>query len=202
MRLLVIRHGESEADLLDVHEGRADFPLTQRGHRQAEALARYVKANYEVSAIYSSTLKRACQTAEHLSRETGVPVTADPMLMEFNNGLIAGMGRSEARERYPEVVGLPVHASVYGQESALEFRFRADYMLSKIIADVGEGHVAVVVTHGGMINQLYRSFRRLPVDCGVFFSTGDTGLHEWRVEPRRRWVVKSNWTGHAAGLLD
>lgn len=39
MRLLIIRHGESEADLLDVHEGRADFPLSKRGHKQAEAMA-------------------------------------------------------------------------------------------------------------------------------------------------------------------
>ena len=33
MKLLIIRHGQSEADLLDVHEGRADFPLTALGHR-------------------------------------------------------------------------------------------------------------------------------------------------------------------------
>ena len=39
MKLLLIRHGESEADLLDVHEGRADFPLTERGRRQARAMA-------------------------------------------------------------------------------------------------------------------------------------------------------------------
>ena len=42
MRLLIIRHGESEADLLDVHEGRADFPLTERGHKQAKAMAEYI----------------------------------------------------------------------------------------------------------------------------------------------------------------
>ena len=41
MILLVIRHGESEADILDVHEGRADFELTQKGHRQAAAMAKY-----------------------------------------------------------------------------------------------------------------------------------------------------------------
>ena len=34
MVLIVIRHGESEADILDVHEGRADFELTQKGHRR------------------------------------------------------------------------------------------------------------------------------------------------------------------------
>lgn len=43
MRLLIIRHGESEADLLDVHEGRADFPLTERGHKQAKAMAEYIR---------------------------------------------------------------------------------------------------------------------------------------------------------------
>ena len=46
MILLVIRHGESEADILDVHEGRADFELTQKGHRQAAAMAKYVAGNY------------------------------------------------------------------------------------------------------------------------------------------------------------
>ena len=49
MTILVIRHGESEADLLDVHEGRADFELTERGHTQAEAMARYVAENYTIT---------------------------------------------------------------------------------------------------------------------------------------------------------
>lgn len=39
MRLLIIRHGESEADLLNVHEGRADFALTKTGLAQAERMA-------------------------------------------------------------------------------------------------------------------------------------------------------------------
>jgi 2,3-bisphosphoglycerate-dependent phosphoglycerate mutase len=39
LELLLIRHGQSEADLLDVHEGRADFPLTGLGRRQAGLLA-------------------------------------------------------------------------------------------------------------------------------------------------------------------
>lgn len=71
MTLLVIRHGESEADLLNVHEGRADFELTERGHAQAEAMAQFVSENYSVSKIYCSTLKRAYQTAIHLSDATG-----------------------------------------------------------------------------------------------------------------------------------
>ena len=59
MKLLVIRHGESEADILDVHEGRADFELTERGHRQAEAMGEFVSRTYQIAKIYHSTLKRA-----------------------------------------------------------------------------------------------------------------------------------------------
>ena len=65
MILLIIRHGESKADILNVHEGRADFELTERGHRQADAMAEYVAKNFQLAKIYTSTLKRAAQTATH-----------------------------------------------------------------------------------------------------------------------------------------
>ena len=51
MILLLIRHGESEADILHVHEGRAGFPLTARGHRQALSMAKAVSARYSVTHI-------------------------------------------------------------------------------------------------------------------------------------------------------
>ena len=46
MELLLIRHGQSEADLLGVHEGRADFSLTKTGIIQAEKMAKYVAKHY------------------------------------------------------------------------------------------------------------------------------------------------------------
>lgn len=200
MKLLIIRHGESEADLLDVHEGRADFSLTERGHKQAEAMAEYVAAHYELSQIYSSPLNRAKQTAQHLSDKTSVPIIFEERLMEFNNGLIAGMTRSEADEKYPYVPNLPVHEAVYEQESELEFRFRADFMLSKIISECTDDMTVAVVTHGGMINQLYHAFLKLPLDRSLLFGTGDTGIHEWRITEKARMVVKANYTAHADKL--
>lgn len=98
MRVLIIRHGESEADLLDVHEGRADFELTELGREQAERMAIWVKDNYKIDRIYASTLKRAKQTAIALSQEVGIPIEETEYLMEFNNGLIAGLSRKEAAQ--------------------------------------------------------------------------------------------------------
>lgn len=120
MKLLIIRHGESEADILNVHEGRADFNLTDKGHTQAQAMADYVSKNYAIDKIYASPLKRAFQTATHLSEATGIPVITNENLMEFNNGFLAGLSREEAAEKYPRIPNLPVHEAVYGQESKLE----------------------------------------------------------------------------------
>ena len=200
MKILVIRHGESEADLLDVHEGRANFALTERGHRQAEAMADYVAENYNISKIYASTLTRAKQTAGHLSDKTGVPVVFDEDLMEFNNGLLAGLPRAVVREKYPEVSDLPIDKAVYGQESQVEFRQRAENALSRILSEAEPDETIAVVSHGGMINQLYRSFFNMPVDCIYFFNTADTGIHIWSFSDRERRVIKANFDEHIKGI--
>ena len=200
MTILIIRHGESEADLLDVHEGRADFELTERGRRQADAMASYVAEHYELTAIYASTLKRAAQTAKRLSEKTGVAVSFDPDLMEFNNGLLAGLPRDEAEKRYPAVRDLPVDRAVYGQESQVEFRARAVKVLDRVFAENGPEAVIAIVTHGGMINQLYGAWLHTPVGDDRFFCTADTGIHVWKITDRGNYVVQSNFDGHAQGI--
>ncbi len=195
MRILIIRHGESEADILHVYEGRADFELTERGHKQAEAMSEYVKQNYEIDRIYCSPLKRTAQTAEYLRLKTNAPLFLEERLMEFNNGLIAGLKPDIAAEKYPKQE-VPRHLSVYEQESALEFRFRGEYMLSKIIYESQENSTIAVVTHGGMISQLYRSFFGLPMERKFSFRTGDTGIHEWLIDGDTRSVIRANYLPH------
>lgn len=195
MKLLIIRHGESEADILDVHEGRADFSLTERGHRQADAMSEYVSQNYQLARIYHSTLRRAKQTAEHLALKTQTPLIPDENLMEFNNGLLAGLKHSVATAQYPQMK-VPLHSAVYEQESMLEFRYRAEYMLSKLMSENDDNNTIAVVTHGGMINQLYRAFFKLPVDAEFAFWTGDTGIHEWISKENSRVLVKANFIPH------
>ena len=206
MRLIIVRHGESEADILNVHEGRADFHLTERGHIQASALAKYVKENYEVDRIYASPLKRAYETAQHISEEIGVSIIKEDLLMEFNNGLIARLTREEADEKYPYVPDLPIHEAVYEQESKLEFRHRAEMAISKIISEAKKEEEALsqdkkeitvlVVSHGGMINQLFHALLKLPIEDGVVFSTGDTGLHEWMIKNDMKYLLKENSQEH------
>lgn len=200
MILLVIRHGESEADILNVHEGRADFELTERGHRQAEAVAEYVANNYEITKIYASTLKRAAQTANHLSVRTGTKVIFDENLMEFNNGLLAGLSREEADRLYPEVKDLPIDQAVYEQESKVDFRNRARKALDRVLSESESESIVALVTHGGMINQLYGALFDIPIGRNSFFCTSDTGIHVWKITANGNYVVQANVNSHVQGI--
>ena len=195
MRILVVRHGESEADILHVHEGRADFHLTEKGHRQAELMAEYVGNHYRIDKIYASTLHRAVETATHLSEKIGVPIIPDDNLMEFNNGLLAGLSWAEANEKYPKVENLPIDQSVYGQESRVQFRNRAETAFKRIIDENDSDATIAIVSHGGMINQLYHVFLQLPIESKVFFRTGDTGVHEWFLK-EERYILSANYLEH------
>ena len=196
MIILVIRHGESEADNLDVHEGRADFELTQKGHQQAAAMAKYVAKNYQLSRIYASTLKRAVQTAKHLSDETKLASEFDPDLMEFNNGLLAGLSREDAERLYPPIENLPIDQAVYGQESMVEFRSRAVNALQRVLLENGSESVIAIVTHGGIVNQLYGALLHLPIGENCFFRTADTGIHIWEITEHGSYVIKANMDDH------
>ena len=200
MKLLIIRHGESEADLLHVHEGRADFPLTERGHAQAEAMAEYVATRYSVDRLYASTLARAMQTARHLAQRAGLEIIPDADLMEFDNGLLAGLPFDEAREKYPPVDNLPADRSVYGMETRVAFRGRAEAALERIVAAAGPEETVAVVSHGGVINQLWHVLLNLPVGDNRWFSTDDTGIHEWEIHADGARIVHANLSDHAAGL--
>jgi 2,3-bisphosphoglycerate-dependent phosphoglycerate mutase len=178
LELLVIRHGQSEADLLGVHEGRADFPLTELGEQQARRMAEFVTAHCPPDILLSSPLKRALKTALILQEAVDCKLVESPDLMEFNNGVLAGMSRAEALIKYPlPPGGRPVHVPIQGGESELEFRCRAEKVLSEIIAEFGKFGRVAVVSHGGLISHFINAFLRQPVSSGVVFATGDTGIH-------------------------
>lgn len=196
MQILLIRHGESEADILGVHEGRADYELTERGHRQAEAMASFVAERFSLTKLYASPLKRAAQTAGHLSGKAGLPIVFEPDLMEHNNGLLAGLSFEEADRRYPEIKDLPDELSVYGQESDAEFRNRAVRAFNRILAENEPDSVVAVVSHGGMIHQLYGVLFHFPLGDRPFFCTADTGIHIWEISKRGCYVLEANYHEH------
>jgi probable phosphoglycerate mutase len=100
-RVLLVRHGQSQGNAERRFGGHSPTPLSGLGHRQAEATARAL-ANERVTAIYSSDLLRAVQTAEPLARATGLEITKTPALRERGVGLMEGLTFEEAAAAHPE----------------------------------------------------------------------------------------------------
>jgi 2,3-bisphosphoglycerate-dependent phosphoglycerate mutase len=196
MEILVVRHGQSIADIEDRHEGRADFELTELGCKQAKRLSEWI--------ILSSPLKRAAKTAKFINEETGVDIIFDDSLMEWENGLLAGLHRLEANEKFPMPKGgrMP-HDEFADSESYINFRARAEMFWSRLICKYGEkeGNLRIcIVSHGGMINMLFRSFMKLPVNTDSWISTGDTGIHLWKVSGSERGILFLNSQEHLLEL--
>ncbi|AWP27815.1 phosphoglycerate mutase family protein [Paenibacillus vortex V453] len=203
VEIMVVRHGQSEADILNRCEGRADFSLTDLGLQQAQLLAEWIQRNYALDAIFCSTLIRAKQTAAAIAELTQVPVTYDNDLMEQNNGVIAGMLRDEALMKYPiPAGGRKRHDAIEGGESEVQFRARAEHFISKLFTTMDskpELQRVCIVSHGGMISMLFRAFLNLPYHSEIFIPTGDTGVHLWQYEPSgKKVIMATNWQEHLA----
>jgi broad specificity phosphatase PhoE len=100
-RVLLIRHGQSRGNAERRFGGHTATPLSELGRRQAEATGRAL-AREEVTAIYSSDLIRAVQTAGPLARETGLDVNETGALRERSVGLMEGLTFEEAAAAQPE----------------------------------------------------------------------------------------------------
>lgn len=100
MRLIIIRHGESEWNRIGRYQGQADAPLSELGTRQAEALANRLR-NEPIHTIFTSPLQRARRTAEAVARHhANVPFTVEPALLEIDHGDWQGLMSNEVMERF------------------------------------------------------------------------------------------------------
>lgn len=177
MKLLMIRHGQSEADVKNVIECNADFDLTDLGVEQAVELTKNLNVFSPFDAVYSSPLKRAYNTAKKISEKFGLPLVADGRIAERNVGKMAGMNREEAFKMFPAPEGgLKPHCKMGGGtgESMLNFRFRVLEFFSELEEKHSKDKI-IVVTHGGVINCYLKEVLSAAGD--VDFATGDTGMH-------------------------
>lgn len=105
-RILLVRHGESESNILGTFTGQLDAPLSELGHAQAESTARFILENYRVDAVYSSDLRRAYDTGAHTAEKLGLQVQTDKRLREIHGGQWHGMRFSDLSSTHPKEYAL------------------------------------------------------------------------------------------------
>lgn len=150
MKLILLRHGETEANRKEVIGGQTDDPLTERGIKQAKKAALRLKEE-KLDRIYVSDLRRAIDTArEVIAYHPDVEVIYEPLLRETHGGEFEGMPYGSIA-RAAEKAGVPRDDfKPNGGESLKEFRARSEKFM-EMIAKKERGKTILVVTHGGTI---------------------------------------------------
>ena len=152
-KLILIRHGESEANELGVIAGWNDYKLTARGLAQAEETAAYLE-NEQIDLICSSDLCRAYVTAEANAKRRGLPVHAYPELRETYCGDWEGLLFSEVEARDPEEYDrfrrYQLIYTIPGGENLWESGERF-YKKAFEIAKENEGKTILIAAHGAVI---------------------------------------------------
>jgi broad specificity phosphatase PhoE len=98
--VFLVRHGETPMHADNRFVGRADVELTDLGHAQADQLGEWA-ATARLSAVASSPLRRARETAEPAARKAGLNIIVDERLVELDFGAAEGLTAVEMRERFP-----------------------------------------------------------------------------------------------------
>ncbi|MER5262391.1 bifunctional RNase H/acid phosphatase [Actinosynnema sp. NPDC002837] len=157
-RLYLLRHGQTELSVARRYSGRGNPPLTEVGRGQAEAAARRLAKVEGLTAIVSSPLGRARETALAVATATGAELSWDDDLIETDFGAWEGLTFTEAAERDPDVhrrwLGDP-SVPAPGGESFDQVHHRVRRARNAVVSRFGGANV-VVVSHVTPIKSLLR----------------------------------------------
>lgn len=152
MQLGWIRHGRTDWNAAGKIQGQTDIPLNEEGKAQARRLAaRLLQEGAQWTAVVSSDLQRAQQTAAILADGLGIRLLApDVRLRERNYGLIEGTTEEERLGRW----GSDWKQMELGQESNEAIKARGLAFVQELLTSSHRGDKMLVVTHGGFLTQL------------------------------------------------
>ena len=197
-RIVAVRHGETVWNAEMRMQGQLDTALSERGRRQA-ARAAAALADEGIEAIVSSDLARAYDTAAAIAAVVGLPVAIDPGLRERSFGIFQGYTYAEIDARWPaDALRWRRHDPSFapeGGESLIEFDARAVAAMTRI-AEQARGRSILVVTHGGVLDCLYRAASGLDLDAPRTWELGNASINRLLFTGERFTLVGWSDTSH------
>lgn len=201
-KLFLIRHGQSAGNAEGRFGGHSPTPLSTLGVKQADAAAHALQRE-GITAIYSSDLLRAVQTAEPLSRLIDVPISATKAFRERHVGVLEGLTFDESKAAHPDdfyaLVNRNLNHVITDGESYRQLLDRTTDELWKILNSHIGGRVAIF-SHTGVIcyltlhlmGAIHRGTKTTP-----WLITSNCGINRFEIRSRRNIrVIALNDTRH------
>ena len=200
-RVVAIRHGETVWNAEMRMQGQLDTALSERGRRQARRMAEAL-AGDGIEAIFASDLARAFDTAQALADVTGLSVTTDPGLRERSFGVFQGFTYAEIDALWPvEAARWRRHDPGFGPdegETLCDFSARAVAACARIAASQA-GRAIAIVTHGGVLDCLYRAASGIALGAPRSWELGNAAINRLLYTQRGFTLVGWSDTAHLDG---
>ncbi len=183
-------------------QGHEDVELNARGIRQSQAIAARL-AEESFSALYSSDLKRAYQTARYIAEKIGCEIISDSRLRERDLGVFQGFTKEEAMQRFPEAYSL-FHSGdpdyVIPEGESRRQKYERSVACIKDVIHRHPGERVLVVTHGGVLINLIRLAFGLPLSMQIIIKLFNAGINRFHVENDQWKLVTWGETCHLRGI--
>jgi 2,3-bisphosphoglycerate-dependent phosphoglycerate mutase len=200
--LILVRHGETDWNRELRFQGHVDVALNAIGHEQARRVAARL-AGEAASFLYASDLLRAQQTARPVGEQLGLAGVAERALREQSFGAVDGMRVDDIKAQHPQAWAdwLRFHEDccMPGGETTREFHARVLDAVQRIAAD-HRGATVVIVTHGGVLDMIYRTARSLPLGGPRQSDIPNAGVSRVTVSDTAIEIVSWADTSHLADL--
>ena len=166
MKLVLVRHGETDWNELGRFQGHHDVELNEKGSAQAQETAPAV-AKWQHSAVYSSPLHRAMRVAQEISLLSGMPVVPVPEFMELKLGDLEGITGEDLRKTWPKLAATwrsdPGRVLMPNGESLAQLQERAWYALMDLEQAHQKDEAVIVVSHNFAIRTMIGKLLGMPL---------------------------------------
>jgi len=179
MRLILLRHGETDWNAQNRFQGQTDIPLNAVGRQQARLVARRLR-HEPIGKIYTSNLSRAMETARIVAAAHALEAHPAQALRERSFGLWEGLTMSEIEQRYPESAaewrkGVSTFCAP-GGERLDELQERSVAFIQEVMARHPQETV-LVVGHGASLKTVLLHFLEAPLDAYRRFRQDNASLN-------------------------
>ena len=167
MKLYMIRHGETDWNVMRRFQGRTDIPLNEEGRRLARITSEALK-DVPFTKIYTSPLKRAYETAMLIKGDRQIPVIEEPRIIEIGFGEYEGVCAGKEHYNIPDPKFLDFfdnpksYQPPKGAESIEELKLRtADFLQEIAHKKSMEDDTILVSTHGAALRGLLSYLKQI-----------------------------------------
>ena len=195
--LILVRHGQSEWNLLNQWTGWNDIELTDQGREEAKKAAGLLK-DIPIHCAHTSDLKRAQETLDIILKELGhtdVEVKKSEKIKERHYGDLTGMNKDEAKAKYgDEQFKLYRRSWDVPPPNGESLKDTADraipYYEEEILKDIKEGHNVIVAAHGNSLRAIVKHLEDIADDKIAELEIGTGVIHVYEMDSDGKIVNK------------